>query len=56
MLPMKKNSQYLEVNCSKLLQHVRQKSWAPVAVFFDVRILAASRFAGIATGVFHCNN
>ena len=26
------------------------------AVFFGVRLLAASRFAGIATGVFHCNN
>jgi len=30
--------------------------WVPVAVFFDVRFLAASRFAGIATGVFHCKN
>ena len=25
-------------------------------MFFDVRLLAASRFAGIASGVFHCNN
>jgi len=30
MLPMKKNSQYLEVNCSKLLQHVRKKVFARV--------------------------
>jgi len=30
--------------------------WVTVAVFFDVRLLAASRFAGIAIGVFHCNS
>jgi len=29
MLPVKKNSQYLEVNCSKLLHNVRLKKFFP---------------------------
>jgi len=40
MLPMKKNSQYLEVNCSKLLQHVRY--WSHVQNIISFHIIQAS--------------